>query len=283
MRTVGKDKCMKVSCLPVSLFAEMIQGTLSVGEWGQEALRIGLDGIDISIAMIKSHSPVYLAEFKKNTAVLPIVMAAAYPDFTHPDPDQRKRELCYFESDIALCSQLGIRCLRILAGQAHPETSRENGIAWALQNMRMADVTAREFDVTLVYENHAKPSAWTYTDFSTPIDIFLEIFDGLKDTGIRINFDIGNVTALGLDPLEVLPRIYDRIETIHVSDMRTNGVFSPVAIGTGAAPIREVFSFLKSHGFDGWLCIEEASQHGLAGIRDAVAFVRDAWDRAVAR
>lgn len=270
---------MRISCLPVSLFPQLIGGSLSLADWAAEARRIGLDGIDISMAMIRNHTPVYLRELKKNITI-PMIMATAYPDFTHPDPVQRRRELHYFQADTALCAQLGIRYLRVLAGQAHTETARIDGIRRALENIRHANLTAKEYGITLLYENHSKPSAWEYTDFSYPIDIFMEILDGLRDTDVRLNFDIGNVVALGLDPLELLPRVMDRIETIHVSDMEKSGTFAPVAIGTGAVPIRRIFSHLKNNGFKNWLCIEEASNRGFPGIAQAAAWVREAWEKA---
>jgi sugar phosphate isomerase/epimerase len=270
---------MKLSCLPISLFKALIGGSMTLGDWAGAAPGLGLDGIDISIAMIQSHSPVYLKEIRSMIGSVPVVMATAYPDFTHPDPWQRQRELDYFVSDTALCSQLGIRYLRILDGQAHTETSRENGIKWALDCMRRADDTARRYGVSLLFENHSKPSAWEHFDFSYPIDLFYAIMDGLKDTGIHLNFDIGNITSLGLDPLNVLSRVYDRVETIHVSDMAEVGKPVPCAIGTGAAPISGVFSLLKNRGFDGWLCIEEASGRGLPGIAQAASYVRGAWEK----
>lgn len=270
---------MNISCLPVSLFPELIHGSMTIVDWAEKAKDIGLDGIDISIAMLHNHTPAYLSNIQERVS-MPIIMAATYPDFTHPDSMQRRRELDYLRADIALCSQLGIRYLRVLAGQAHPETTRVNGVRWALENLIEADLIARAYDVRLLYENHSKPSAWKYIDFSYPIDIFFEIFEGLGNTGIRLNFDIGNITSLGLDPLEVLPRVLDRIETIHVSDMMKSGVFAPVAIGAGVVPIGEVLSVLKRYGFTGWLCIEEASNQGLAGIAHAVAYVREAWEKA---
>lgn len=270
---------MNISCLPVSLFPELIRGSMTIVDWAERAKEIGLDGIDISVAMLHNHTPAYLCEIQEKVA-MPIIMAATYPDFTHPNSLQRRRELDYFRTDIALCSQLGIRYLRILAGQAHPETTRINGVRWALENMIEADIMAKTYDVSLLYENHSKPSAWKYTDFSYPIDIFFEIFEGLRSTGIRLNFDIGNITSLGLDPLKVLPRVMDRIETIHISDMKKSGEFAPVAIGTGVVPIGEVLSVLKTNGFAGWLCIEEASNQGLPGIARAAAYVRETWENA---
>ena len=55
-------------------------------------------------------------------------------------------------------------------------------------------------------------------------------------------------------------------------------MFSPTVIGTGVTPNRAVFRYLKENGFDGWLCIEEASGHGLDGIRNAYQDVKDLWE-----
>ena len=79
-------------------------------------------------------------------------------------------------------------------------------------------------------------------DFSFPADIFLEIFDSLRDTQIKLNFDIGNLVAQGLDPLPVLEQVIDRVETVHISDMAEYGKFAPVEIGTGVSPIEPVES-----------------------------------------
>ncbi|MBT3320631.1 MAG: sugar phosphate isomerase/epimerase, partial [Clostridia bacterium] len=40
------------------------------------------------------------------------------------------------------------------------------------------------------------------------------------------------------------------------------------------------FSYLKSVGYDKWMCIEEASFTGMDGIKKAVDFVRNTWEKA---
>ena len=40
---------MKLSCLPVSFFNEIIDGTMSIGEWAEIGAEIGLDAIDLSV------------------------------------------------------------------------------------------------------------------------------------------------------------------------------------------------------------------------------------------
>lgn len=81
------------------------------------------------------------------------------------------------------------------------------------------DAYAKHFDVSLVFENHGKPGAWDNVDFTYDPQNFLRICDRIRDTNIRINFDTGNITAHGEDPMEILPKVLDRVETIHVTDM----------------------------------------------------------------
>jgi sugar phosphate isomerase/epimerase len=273
---------MKVSCLPVSLFADIAQGRTSLKDWAGAQRDMGLDGIDISMAFLTGHSPAYLRQTGEmlKAAGANVVMATTYPDFTHPDARQREREVAYFIRDIAVCSQLNIPYIRVMAGQAHPGVSVEDGVRWAVENIRRCIETAERMGVMMLYEDHTKPGAWDYMDFSHPTEIFLAVADAIRDTGVRINFDTANVLACGDDPLKVLERIIDRVETIHVADIREKGAFSPVPIGTGAVPLRDIFTLLKWHGFDGWLCIEEASGRGLEGIREAVCKVRELWEQA---
>lgn len=271
---------MKISCLPVSLFGDICNKKMTLKEWAIASKECGLDAMDISMVFLENHTPVYLNQVKADMAEagVEIKMATTYPDFTHPDELQRERELAYLVRDIAACSHLGIDYLRVLAGQAHPETSREDGIKWAIEYLKKAAPYGEQFGVQLLYEDHAKPGAWDYVDFSHPTDIFLEIFQGIKDTSIGLNFDTGNIVAYGDDPIEVLEKVFDKVVTIHVSDTSDYGRFNPTEIGKGAVPNKELFEVLKRRGFDGWLCIEEASNLGTKGIKDATDFVRNSWN-----
>lgn len=116
----------------------------------------------------------------------------------------------YLRHDIALASQLGAKYLRILAGQAHPAVLVTEGIEWVVEYFKRTDEIARKYGVMLLYEDHSKPGAWDYVDFSLPTDVFLEIVERTRDTGIKINFDTGNTLVYGDDPLPVLEKVIDR-------------------------------------------------------------------------
>ena len=271
---------MKTSCLPVSFFTAMQNGELSIKDWAGMARNCGLDAIDLSIVLVRNHTPVLLNRIRRDLEKehMGITMITTYPDFTHPCSLQRERELDYLKHDIAIASQLGAQYLRILAGQAHPETGLEEGKQWVVDYFKQASTPADHYGVVLLYENHSKPGAWDYTDFSLPTSIFLDIYERTRDTSIKINFDTGNTLVFGDDPVPVLEKVIDDVETIHIADNSTRGKLSPVVIGTGIVPFKDIFRCLKQHSFDGWLCIEEASNTGESGIRQAVDYVRSEWE-----
>ena len=270
---------MKVSCLPVSFFSTIQSGRMSVKDWARLARTCGLDAIDLSILLIKNHTSVYLDNLKRDLEQeqMTVTMVTAYPDYTHPDRLQRERERDYFSRDIALASEIGAKYLRITAGQAHPEMGIREGVRLTVENFKMAADMARRYNIRLLFENHSKPGCWKYADFSHPSSIFLEIVHGIRDTDIGINFDTANTLVAGEDVLRVLDEVMDRIETVHAADTAAAGELKPVVIGTGAAPIARVMEKLKSQKFDGWICIEEASNTGVAGVKRAVDFIRGTW------
>jgi sugar phosphate isomerase/epimerase len=139
---------------------------------------------------------------------------------------------------------------------------------------------ANDRGLTLVFENHYKAPTWQYADFSFPTDIFLEIVDRTSGTGLGVNWDTANTLAYGDDPIPVLEKVLDRVISVHAAETAQRGDLKPVLVGTGLVPVREMFSLLKAAGFDGWLCIEEASSQGQAGIEAATQFVREAWEMA---
>jgi len=58
------------------------------------------------------------------------------------------------------------------------------------------------------------------------------------------------------------------------------GALQPILLGTGLAPFAALFGRLKRAGWNGWMCIEEASFQGRDGVEAAVRFVRRAWSEA---
>lgn len=273
---------MKLSCLPVSYFPQIISGEMSIGEWANLAVEVGLDALDLSILFIKQRDPGSLARIRQDLDQhgIGVAMVTTYPDFTHPDPAQRAKEIAQSREEIAVSAQLGAQWVRVTAGQAHPETERNQGIAWAVAGLTAILETAEKHGLGLVFENHYKPMVWQYLDFSHPTDIFLEIVARTAGTGLGVNWDTANTLVYGDDPAPVLAQVLDRVVSVHAADTGQWGALTPVVVGSGVVPFREMFGMLKNAGFDGLIAIEEASRQGQAGLQAAVYFIRDTWQAA---
>jgi len=258
---------------------------MSIKDWALEGARTGLDGIDLSVLFLKSREPEYLRKIRQEIedAGIRVAMVTTYPDFTHPDGAERERQLTGLQEDIIAASRLGADLLRVTAGQAHPSVGRREGIEWAVNELVKAMEFARGYPVKLAYENHAKPGAWQYTDFSHPTDVFLEIVERTTEVSLGVNWDTANTIAYGDDPIPVLKRVLSRVISVHAADTSTRGELKHVLLGTGLVPFKEMFQVLRDAGFDGWICMEEASFKGPAGVKAAADFVRRVWNETARR
>ncbi len=270
---------MKVSCLPVSFFQEMIQGRMTIGQWARLGHALGLDGIDLSIALVPDRSPAALDELRREIedAGTRVVMVTSYPDFTHPAPAQRLRELALEQEVVATAARLGAELVRVTAGQAHPGVRRGQGIEWAVNGITRLARAVCNSGISLVYENHARPMVWDFTDFSQPPDIFVEIAQQVAGAGVGVNFDTGNAAAFSDDPAGLLKQVLPLVVSVHAADTAVHGRLEPVLLGAGITPFAALFETLCRHGWDGWICMEEASGQGPAGVAAAAQFIRQTW------
>ena len=78
---------MKLSCLPVSFFADIIAGRLPVAAWARMGAELGLDAIDLSILFVPDRAPAAVAALRREIEAqgIRVAMVTSYPDFTHPD------------------------------------------------------------------------------------------------------------------------------------------------------------------------------------------------------
>jgi sugar phosphate isomerase/epimerase len=246
------------------------------------AAELGLDGADVSVVHLAENTDAYLHTLRQQAANegLQIAMLVTYADFTHPEAQERARQVDELRRYIDTAQSLGASFIRVTAGQKHPGVDRDEGIEWAVAGLTACLDDAAAAGVTLCYENHTKGYAWTYNDFSQPSDIFLEIFGRTEGTGLKLLFDTANTLATGDDPLRVLAQVKHRVAMVHTNDLARVGYFEPVLLGAGVAPIVEIYRMLVQDGFDGWVSVEEASKSGEEGFRRAIPYADAAWVKA---
>lgn len=270
---------MKLSCIPVSFFPELISGELSIAQWARLGAELGLDAIDVSVLFLKSRRKSYLRSIAKEIGKsgLQIAIVNTYPDLTHPNASARKKENRDFLADIEAAAELEADMVRITAGQAYPALVTEEAVKWVLDSFHRAAVHADTLGIKLVYENHSKPGVWKYPDFSYRTERFLKIAEGISDTSIRILYDTANANTCGVDPLLLLENVIRRVACVHAADTSTADELNPVIIGTGIVPFKNIFRRLQEVKFDGVISIEEASHSGMTGMRQAIQFIKKIW------
>jgi sugar phosphate isomerase/epimerase len=221
-------------------------------------------------------------------------MLCCSPDFTHPDPDERKRQWDREAQWIAVARRLGgakVVC-RVLSGQRHPGVGRELGLEWVIHAIEQLLPVAREYDVVLGLENHYKDGAWQYPEFAQRMDVFLELVSAISDRQhFGIQYDPSNAIVAGDDPIDLLLAVADRVISMHASDRYlaegarladlrlSDGTlgYSPHlrhgVTGKGLNDYPRIFGILADHHYQGWVSIEDG-MNGMDEMRESLAFLR---------
>ena len=270
---------MKLSCLPVSLYPALSSGEMTLRDWFELAASLGLDGADVSVAHLTSLEPGYLRGVRSlaDGFGLRVAMLVTYSDFTHPSAQERACQIDDLNRHIEAASELGAGFVRVTAGQAHAGVGVGEGVSWAVSGLTSGLDLAGRAGITLAYENHTRGYGWTYNDFSQPADIFLEIVKQTEGASLKILFDTANNLAHGDDPLPVLQQVKHRVSVMHLNDIQRIGRFEPVLLGTGVAPVEQLLHVMVDAGFDGWISVEEASNTGPQGLRQAIPQAEQFW------
>ena len=289
-RTLGPPRpiylfSVRLSCLPVSLYADLSAGRLTLGDWFRRAAALRLDAADVSAIHLPDRRPAALDALRQEAddAGVPIAMLATYSDFTHPDAAERARQIDDVRHWIDAGERLGAGALRVTAGQARPRVGDGEGMAWVVDGLLASVEHAAAAGVRLLFENHVRGAPWELNDFTQSASRFLDVARRTRGTGIGILFDTANNLVLNESPVEVLDAVIDRVTAVHLSDIARTGAFEPTVVGTGVSPIPELLHRLVASGFDGWVSIEEASRTGPGAFDQAVAFADRAWVEAGGR
>lgn len=293
---------MRIAAFPKGdLQAMVARRTKSVFDWIDEARTLGVDGVELHTGFLWQLDEPYLRRVRDaiGEAGFQMPMMCASPDFTHPDPRVRAREIeqeRQFMHATAFIGGRGASC-RVLSGQAHPEVSREQGIEWARSAIVGLIPLAAELGITLSMENHYKADTWNYPEFAQRPEIFHAIVDGIDDrVHFGVQYDPSNAITAGVDSVDFLRGVVDRVITMQASDRylepgttleelrQADGTlgYSPAlrhgVIGRGLNDYDSIFRILVDAGYDGWISIEDGV-NGLDEMRVSADFLRDARER----
>jgi len=269
-------------------------GSMSVSQWIALAAPLGIDGLEWYAGFLEMADDSNWPRFRAEVAAtgMSIPMMCCSPDFTHPDPDFRAREIKKQLRWIDMTHALGGSFCRVLSGQRRPELSIHKGVALAADAISACLPYAADRGITLILENHYKDDFWEFPEFAQQMDVFCLLVDAIQHPNFGVNFDPSNTYLAGEDPLELLRRVSHRVVTMHASDRylaegtledlrREEGGATGYAkrlrhgeIGKGLNDYDAIFSELKRVGFNGWISIEDGVD-GMDQLARSVAFLKN--------
>ncbi|MAS34168.1 MAG: xylose isomerase [Anaerolineaceae bacterium] len=288
---------IKLAAYPKA-FEQVIAGnrTMSLFEWIEMAKQLDADGLEMYVDFFDSLENDYLDRVGEalQQAGFEMPMICCSPNFTNPDPDERKREIEREVEMLRVTRYLGGpgAVCRVLSGQRYPNLDPEQGVEWVVECINQVIPVAREYDVVLGMENHYKDGFWKYPEFAQKMDVFLAIVNAIPERQhFGVQFDPSNAIVAGDDPIELLRQVADRMVSMHASDRylaegttieelrQADGTlgYSPNlrhgVTGKGLNDYDMIFQILAEHQYDGWISIEDGV-NGLDEMQESLTFLR---------
>ncbi len=293
---------MKISAFPKCYLDDIcVHKTMTVLHWIEQSKSLGAEGLEMYSGFFESLDDAYIDRVGEaiHRAGYAMPMLCVSPNFTNPDPDERKREIEREIAMIRVARRLGgpgAAC-RVLSGQRYPNVEVEQGIEWVVESIQACLPAAREQGVVLAMENHYKDGYWKYPEFAQKKDVFLRIVNAIPERRyFGVQYDPSNAIVAGDDPIELLRAVADRVVTMHASDrylepgatveeMRVaDGTLGYPAklkhgvTGKGMNDYDQIFAILKSVGYDGWVSIEDG-MNGMEEMKESIDFLKRMRDK----
>lgn len=267
--------------------------TMRLSEWIALAVKLDIDGLEWYAGFLEMSDEKNWATFRKQVEDhgKQIPMMCCSPDFTHPDPEFRKKEIEKQKGWIDMSYALGASYCRVLSGQRRPGLTIDEGVKLAADCIHDCLPYAAERNITLILENHYKDDFWEYPEFAQKMDVFCKLVNSIDHPFFGVNYDPSNTYLAGEDPMELLKRVSHRVVTMHASDRylkegtiedlrKEEGGAAGYAkrlshgeIGKGLNDYDAIFSELKRVNFDGWISVEDGVD-GMDQLERSVSFLR---------
>jgi len=283
----------RVSVFPKCYFDQLVSGEMGYVQWIRDAATLGGEGVehyDEFFRSLDAKDVDPVLEAMQETGQRSSMLCFS-PNFTHPDPAERLRQVERQKAAIDLAVRLGTPYCRTLTGQRYPDLSRKQGVEWSVECILRSLEYAERHDVTLCLENHYKVGDWLYPEFAQAEDVFLEVISRIDSPRFGVQYDPSNAVVGGFDPIAFLERVKDRVVTIHASDRyllpgttleeiraADGTVGYPDKLrhgetGKGLNDYDAIFRILAGVGFSGWVSVEDG-MNGLDELRRSVEFLK---------
>jgi len=284
----------KISVFPKCYFDQLCSGEMDYIDWIHDAATLGAEGIEHYDGFFKTldqNGIQPILHVMRETGQVSAMLCFS-PDFTHPDIQERKKQVERQKKAIDACVMLRAPYCRTLSGQKYPELIRHEGIEWTVNCILESLKYAEQRGIILCMENHYKDGSWRYPEFAQPEEMYLEIISKIESPMFGVQYDPSNAIVGGYDPITFLEKVKSRVVTMHASDRYlaegamledlrqadgTIGYSNKLVhgmTGQGLNDYDAIFSILSEVGYSGWISVEDGT-NGLDEIRQSVEFLKE--------
>jgi len=229
---------IKIGCAAYSYREYLQDGRMSYEDFIEEAYRIGLDGVELTLYWLPSKDPSYLRKIKRLSTFrgLPISGAGISTNFCDPDVSERNRVIESVKEGLDLARELGAPCLRVFAGYVPKGHTETEATKWTIESLRSCISSAEDKGVVIAMENHGGITA--------KADNVIRIVKGVDSSWFGLNLDLGNYKE----------STYDEIAKTVPYSVHIHGKIS-VAEGV-KLDYQRIKKILETGGYNGFLSIE---------------------------
>jgi sugar phosphate isomerase/epimerase len=289
----------RLAAFPKGFFDAIVARRMTVFRWIQLASELELDGVELYPRFLDSLESDYLKQVRAEAAArgLALPMMCHSPDFTHADPELRRREVERTRELFHATAELGGSYCRVLSGQNRPGLEEGEALSWVIDCLWQLVPHAQAAGITMAIENHYKDGLWEYPEFALGQRLYLKVLDAVDTPLLKAQYDPSNCVVAGEDPYELLERVLPRLGTMQASDRTLEGgthadlrrlekdprhgyarIVRHGVIGRGLNDYDRIFATLARAGYTGWISIEDGDgptiEEGMANLRDSARFLR---------
>lgn len=204
----------------------------------------------------------------------------------------------------------GPEALAILADEGSPALARNPARPWHDRSLALDEAgwerLGERLHAALAIVAAAGIRASFHPHIGTYVESPWEVERVLAMTPVGLTLDVGHLRLAGGDPLELLERFGDRVDHLHLKDVRLAALDAAkasgrtesddwwpeacVPLGTGDARVEAFLAALLARGYRGWIVVEQDHapvidgriDEALAADARNAAWLRAALDRAQA-
>ena len=216
------------------------------------AQKLGFAGVELGVGKDYDATKLWsaagrreLAELSKRSGVaIASICLHSYWNYSFADPSAiAQKTATKIATDAAsIAAELGAKNILIPLTYAKEITPDQATRRW-IDRMKSVAPAAEKAGVVFALENVGQPHAKSAPQI-------VAIVDAIGSPAVKVYYDPGNATSGGLDPLEEIPLLGERIAQVHIKEVGAD------LLGQGKVKLKSVIGALRTISYDGWLIFE---------------------------